>query len=114
MFLRIGHARRAIRQIFAELVTWHDDQADIDTSFAECGVQMDHVHYKKIAPCRDLDFNSNANACAVDNLAFDPVHVARNFLRPTAKTIELVVDEFSNGSAAVGILVLLDQELKAA
>jgi hypothetical protein len=113
MFLRIRHARRAIRQILAELVAWHNNQSNVDTSFAECRVQVDHVHYKKIASCRDLHFNSNANARAVHNLAFDPIHIAGNLLGPTAKNIEPAVDKFSNGRAPIGIFVLLDEELKA-
>lgn len=113
MLLCIEHARRAIRQIFAELVTRHDDQTDIDAALAKGSVQMDHIHDQKIASGRDLNFNANADACTIHNFALDPVHIAGNLFCPPAKAVELLVDKFSNGSPAVGILFLFDQELKA-
>ena len=57
--------------------------------------------------------DSNAHARTIHNLAFDPIHIAGNLLGPTAKTIELEVDKFSNGRAPICIFVLLDKELKA-
>lgn len=74
---------------------------------------MDHVHDQKITSCRDLYFNTNADAGAIHNFALDPVHIAGNFLGPAAKPIELLVNKFSNGRTTVRILFLLDAELKA-
>lgn len=113
MLLRVGHARASVRQIPAELVTRYDDDADVNTPVAEGGIQVDHVHDQKIASGRDLHFNTNANLGAVDNLALDPVHVARDFLCPAAEPVELHINELSNGSTSVRILLLFDQELKA-
>ena len=73
---------------------------------------MDHIHNQKITSRRDLHLNTDANARPVHNLALDPVHVTGNFLGPAPEPIKLLVNEFSNGGAAVSILCLLDQKLK--
>ena len=101
MFLRIGHAGSAISEIFAQLVARYNHHADVDASLAESGVQMDHIHYQEIASCRNLYLNANADACAVHNLALDPVHIARDFPCPAAEPVELLVNEFSDGRAPV-------------
>jgi len=44
MFLRIGHARRTIGEIFAQLVTRYNHHTDVDPSLAEGRIQVDHVH----------------------------------------------------------------------
>jgi hypothetical protein len=113
MLPRVGHAWRTVGQIFTELIARYDDDADIDASVAEGSIQMDHVHYQKIASGRDLHFDSDANLGTIHHLALDPVHIARHFLCSAAELIELLVDEFSNSGTAVRVLFLLDQELKA-
>jgi hypothetical protein len=113
MLLRVGYARTSVRQIFAELVTGNDDDADVNAPVAECGIQVDHVHDQKVASSRNLHFNADANLGTVHNLALDPVHVARDFLCPAAEPVELHINELSNGSTSVRILLLFDQELEA-
>lgn len=113
VLLGVGHAWCTVRQVFAELVARHDDDPDVNAAVAEGGIQVDHVHDQKITSGRNLHFNADADLGTVHNFALDPVHVARHFLCPAAEPVELLVDEFSNGSATVGILFLLDQQLKA-
>src|SRR5580658_7629703 len=112
MLLRIRHARCTIGEKLAELIARYNHESDVDASFAEGSVQMHHIHEQKVAPCRDLYFNANANASTVHDLALDPVQIARDLLGPAAEPIKLLVDELSNSRASLRILFPSKQELK--
>jgi hypothetical protein len=73
---------------------------------------VDHVHYQEVAPGGDLHFNSDADPRAVYDFTLGPVDTAGDFLGPPPESVELLVNQFSHGSAAVRVNFLPDEELK--
>jgi len=62
---------------------------------------MNHVHHEQVAPGGYLHFDADANPRAIDNLALDPIDVSGDLLRPSAKFVELLVNQLPDSSTTV-------------
>lgn len=74
---------------------------------------MDHVHYPQIGARGDLHLNAHAYAGAIHFMTLDPVDIARRSLFPPASRAELFVEQFADGRAAIGVLLLLHEKGEA-
>lgn len=104
--LGVGHFRRPICEIDAELVTRDNDDTYVDLAADQSLTKVNDIDHKEIASRRDLDLDTNTHARAIDGMALRPVDLPALCLGPGLT--ELFVYQPPQGRTAVRIPLLLD------
>lgn len=105
----------SIRYVAAEFVTGNDENGQVHLPLQQLLPEMKQINGDQIASAGNLNFDANANVprTTVYCLALDPINATCFLLHPAARILEPLVDHRPDGSGAVGVPLLFNQQLEA-